>query len=388
VILATVSSDPDFHNDVRAALDGHLRFEAAWDLTYEEANRLRGLSPEHPCILMLDFADVPRAMPVARSVDGRPQIFVIAARSGGSREELLQLMQAGVREVLPAFTEREIRQAAGRAASMLATSGDILAELYAFMPAKPGCGSTTIATYATSMAAQRSADPTLLLDFDIRLGVTSFMLKAEGARTIVDALLQADRLDSDMWSSLVSQIKNLHLLGSGPMDFSRQVSTERFMNLLDFALRRYSLVAVDLPGTMEDQECETLLRSKRIYLVCTPDIGALHVARRKAAWLRDLRLTDKVVVVLNCVERRNTLSVEDIQRIIQLPVSHLLPAGAADIARAVQKGAVIDESCALGKQIARIAGEMSAARPALKKPSAVRRFVEYFSVSAARESDT
>ncbi len=240
-------------------------------------------------------------------------------------------MQAGVREVLPNFTHREIRQAAARACSTLATAGEILADLYAFMPAKPGCGGTTLATYATAMAAELNAEPTLLLDFDIRLGVTSFLLKAEGAHTIVDALLQSDRLDLDIWSSLVSQIKNLHLLGSGPMDFSQRVPSERFMQLLDFALRRYSLVAVDLPGTMEDQECETLLRSKRIYLVCTPDIGALHVARRKAIWLRDLRLTDKVSVVLNCVERRNTLSVDDIQRIIQLPIRHLLPASAAEI---------------------------------------------------------
>jgi pilus assembly protein CpaE len=385
VILATVSSDPDFHKDVRASLDGHLRFEGAWDLSYEDAHRLRGIGAELQCILIVDFADMPQAMPVARAVDGRPQIALIAVRGGGSREELLQLMQAGVREVLPNFTEREIRQAAARAASTLAMAGEQLAELYAFIPAKPGCGGSTIATYATAMAAQLSAESTLLLDFDIRLGVTSFLLKAEGAHTIVDALLQSDRLDLDIWSNLVSQIKNLHLLGSGPMDFSRHVSTERFMELLDFAMRRYSLIAVDLPGTMEDQECETLLRSKKIYLVCTPDIGALHVARRKAIWLQDLRLTDKISVVLNCVERRNTLSVDDIQRIIQLPVHHLLPAGSAEIARAVQKGAVLDASSGLGKHIARIASEMIATRPSTKKPSAVRRFVEYFSISAARD---
>jgi pilus assembly protein CpaE len=386
LILATVSADPDFHKDVRASLDGHLRFEATWDLSYEDGSRLRGLSTENQCILIVDFADLALAMPVARVVDGRAQIAIIAVKGGGSREELLQLMQAGVREVLPNFTQREIRQAATRAASTLATAGATLAELYAFVPAKPGCGGTTMATYATAMAAQLSAEPTLLLDFDIRLGVTSFLLKAEGAHTIADALLQSERLDLDIWSSLVSQIKNLHLLGSGPMDFSRHVSSERFMELLDFAMRRYSLVVVDLPGTMEDQECETLLRAKRIYLVCTPDIGALHVARRKATWLRDLRLTDKVSVVLNCVERRNTLSVDDIQRIIQLPVHHMLPANAAEISRAVQKGAVLDASSGLGKHVARIAAEMTAARPPTKKPGAVRRFVEYFSVSAARDA--
>lgn len=384
MILATVSSDPGFHKDVRASLDGHLRFEGAWDLHYEDASRLLGLGPEHPCMLVIDFSDLGLAMPVARAVDGRPHVVVIAVKGGSSREELLQLMQAGVREVLPDFTQREIRQAAARAASTLATSGEVLADLYAFMPAKPGCGGTTVATYSTAIAAQRTADATLLLDFDIRLGVTSFLLKAEGSHTIVDALLQADRLDSDLWSTLVSQIKNLHLLGSGPMDFSRHVSSDRFMELLDFALRRYSLVAVDLPGTMEDQECETLLRSKRIYLVSTPDIGALHVARRKASWLKDLRLTDKVAVVLNCTDRRSTLSVDDIQRIIQLPVRHLLPANASEISRAVQKGAVLDASSGLGKHIARIAEEMTADRRSPKKPNAVRRFVEYFSISAAR----
>lgn len=388
MILATVSADLDFHKDVRGALDGHLRFEAAWDLTYQDLSRLRGLSPEHQCMLLVDFADLQLAMPVARAVDGRAQIVIIAVRGGGSREDLLQLMQAGVREVLPNFSQREIRQAAARAASTLATAGETLADLYTFMPAKPGCGGTTIATYATAMAAQLSTEPTLLLDFDIRLGVTSFLLKAEGAHTIVDALLQADRLDLDIWSSLVSQIKNLHLLGSGPMDFSRHVSTERFMELLNFSMRRYSLVAVDLPGTMEDQECETLLRAKRIYLVCTPDIGALHVARRKASWLQDLRLTDKVSVVLNCVERRSTLSVDDIQRIIQLPIRHLLPASAGEISRAVQKGAVLDTASGLGKHIARIAEEMAATRPPGKKPGAVRRFVEYFSISAARDVQT
>ena len=56
MILATVSSDPDFHKDVRASLDGHVRFEAAWDLTYEEANRLRAINAEHQCILIVDFA--------------------------------------------------------------------------------------------------------------------------------------------------------------------------------------------------------------------------------------------------------------------------------------------------------------------------------------------
>jgi len=71
-----------------------------------------------------------------------------------------------------------------------------------------------------------------------------------------------------------------------------------------------------------------------------------------------------------------------------LPVRHMLPASAGEISRAVQKGAVLDASSGLGKHLARIAAEMAATRPSTKKPSVVRRFVEYFSISAARDADS
>jgi len=385
VILATVSSQRGFHSDVRAALDGRIRVDAAWDLDYADAARLRGVSSEQKCIVILDFSD-PQAMAVARAVDGRPQISTVAVGGGGSRDELLQLMQAGVRDVLPHFTYREILHAANRAAASLACAGELLADVYAFVPAKPGCGASTLATQATAVAARLAQEPTLLLDFDIRLGVTSFLLKAEGTHTIVDALMQAEHLDRDVWASLVSQLDNLHLLGSGPMDFSRPFLSERFSKLLEFAIRQYTVVAVDLPGAMEDYECEVLMRASKVFLICTPDIGALHLARRKATWFHDLRLTDKVSLVLNCAERRGALAVEEIERIIQLPVRYLIPASANEIAKAVQKGAVIEGSSQLAKQIARIASDMVATRPAGKKPSPVRRFVDYFSVSAARSA--
>jgi pilus assembly protein CpaE len=384
VILATVSSALGFHADVRAALEGRLRIEAAWDLDYDDAARLRGVSSDQKCIVILDFTQSDRALGVARSLDGRPQIATVAVGGGGSREELLQLMQVGVRDVLPQFTYREILRAANRAAASLACAGELLADVYAFVPAKPGCGASTLATQATAVAAQLAQEPVLLLDFDIRLGVTSFLLKAEGTHTIVDALLQADHMDHDIWSSLVSQLGNLHLLGSGPVDFSRPFLGERFTQLLEFAIRQYTVVAVDLPGSMEDYECEALMRATKIFLVTTPDIGALHLARRKAAWLHELRLTDKVALVLNCVERRGGLAVAEIERIIQLPARYLVPASANELAKAVRNGAVLQGSSPLAKQIARIAADMVTARPNSKKSNAVRRFVEYFSVSAAR----
>jgi hypothetical protein len=83
-------------------------------------------------------------------------------------------------------------------------------------------------------------------------------------------------------------------------------------------------------------------------------------------------------------DRRSTLSVKEIERIVQLPAHYLLPSGAKDISKAVQKGEVLDPGCALGKQIHAIAVDMVPAHSLVSRPSPIRRFVDYFSVSPAR----
>lgn len=388
MILITISSDHDFHSDVAAAFAGKLRFEATWSFDYSETGRVHGATAEKDCLAIIDFADSDRALTVARSVAGRPRLTAIAVGCRNGAEELLRLMQAGIRDVIPQFSPREILQAATRATSVPGRSAEVLADLYAFVPAKPGCGATTVATYATAMAADMAGEPTLLLDFDLRLGVTTFLLKAEGTCSLADALNHVHRLDRDVWGGIVSQIGNLHLLGSGPVDLGQPFAAEQFIALLDFVVRQYSVVGVDLPGTMEDHECAALLRAKKILLVCTSEVGALHLARRRAKWFDDLRVSDKVAVVLNCTGRGNSLSVGDVERVIGLPVEYMLPMDVKEISKAVQQGTVLQDSSALGKQLAKIAGAMVPAQRSNKYPTALRRFVEYFSVSPARDAKT
>jgi hypothetical protein len=84
------------------------------------------------------------------------------------------------------------------------------------------------------------------------------------------------------------------------------------------------------------------------------------------------------------VEGRSTLAVQDIERIIQLPVQYVLPSGLKDVTKAVQKGAILDQRCSLGRQIRTIAADMVPAESVPSKASPVRRFVEYFSVNTVR----
>jgi len=383
VILITVTSDRSLSTAVHEALDRNFRFEAFWELGYQDTARLRGIAPEQKSFIVIDFREPERAFLMAAAVDGNPQFAPIAIHAGATPEALVQLMRAGIRDVLHTLTREDLLQAARRAAAKLESPEATFGDLNVFLPAKPGCGATTIATNTAAAISRMTADPPLLLDFDIRLGVTSFLLRAEGTHTMLDALQVSDRLDDSMWANLISECGRLHMLGSGAGDFSCPVSADRFSELLDFALRKYSLVCADLPGSMEAYERETILRAKRIFMVCSTDIGALHVARRKSAWLSEMGVTDKVSVILNGVERRASLLAHDIQKIVQIPVRYSIPEGAGEITRAVQKGIAIEGSSALAKQIETIARDISEGVSVVKKASAGRRFVEYFSVSHA-----
>ena len=91
------------------------------------------------------------------------------------------------------------------------------------------------------------------------------------------------------------------------------------------------------------------------------------------------------MVVLNRVERRSAFSLSDIERIVQLPVRYLLPDAAPEISHAVQQGVALEGSAPLAKQIDRIADDMLGGKRIQKNSNVVRRFVEYFSVSTARD---
>jgi Flp pilus assembly CpaE family ATPase len=384
LILAIVSSDHAFHSDVRAILATRFQFEAVWEVSFDGAARLMGIKSDQKCLTVLDFADGEQAFGLARILGGRQHNATIGVHCQDGRDELLRLMQVGVRDAVGQLLPRDLLHSASRAIAFLGITGEVLADIHAFVPAKPGCGASTIATNASIMASRVLTDPVLLLDYDLRLGITTFLLKSDGSRSVVDALRQAHRLDRDIWSNLISQHGNLHLFGSGALDYSQQIPTDDFLTLLDFAVRQYSTVCVDLPGGMEDYECDVLLRSSRILVVCTPDMTALHISRRKAHWLRDLGVADKVVAVLNCADRGG-LSVSEVERIIELPVRYVLPSATKDIAKAVRNGDALDPGCQLAKQIATVAADMCHGRSSGKRPGVVRRFVEYFSVGPVRQ---
>ena len=243
---------------------------------------------------------------------------------------------------------------------------------------------TTICASVAAAVARSANRRTLLLDFDLKLGVTSFLLKLNGTHSVADALMHSARLNDDLWDKLVGIRDGLEILGSAPAQIGHSFSAGDYTAVLLHAQRIYATTCVDLPGNMDEYEIDTLRRAACIYLVCTGDMTALHMAKRKIALLEEMRVLTPISVVLNFAGKRGSLSSADIEEVLGSRVRFTLPCDETTVPQAVKKGEAIKGRSALAARIEEIAGKIAAAPGTAAQPRAVKKFIEYFSVSRAR----
>ncbi len=297
-------------------------------------------------------------------------------------------MQLGIREVLtlPVIASDVVR-AFANAARKLKTPLSTKEEggnLYAFLPAKPGVGATTLAVHAAAAAARLANQRTLLLDFDFRLGMTSFLFKLDGNNSVLEAIASQGHFGADLWDRMVCRRGMLDILGSAPIEFGGTNPESGAVTLVDFALHSYQTICVDLPGEMREYEIETLNRAKECFLVTTPDIGALHLANRKAEMLQSMGIRNKVSVIMNRADSRGAMSISNVESILQLPVRFSVSSAEKQIVEATHGGKALEGRSPLVTQIENIARRMIPG-VAANTGAKTRKFIEMFSVSLMRD---
>src|SRR6476646_6236840 len=100
---AIVSPDAAVHRQLQDALSSGSIAETVWSISdYPELPTLEGLREATlGCVLFLDFSDPVRARRIAGELDrAYPLVSVVALRSGQTKDEVVELMQLGVREVI------------------------------------------------------------------------------------------------------------------------------------------------------------------------------------------------------------------------------------------------------------------------------------------------
>jgi pilus assembly protein CpaE len=192
-------------------------------------------------------------------------------------------------------------------------------------------------------------------------------------------------MDESMWPQLVTTLGTLDVLHAGKLNPNLRIEGTQIRHLIDYLRRNYRAMIFDLSGNLERYSFEIMNESKKIFLVCTPEIPSLHLAREKFVFLRSLELQDRVSVLVNRCQKRQVISNEQIEQILGLPVHMVFPNDYQTVHKALTVGRWIDFNTELGKTIYQFASTLVEHK--LKSgntgqhPAAKRKFLDFFSVA-------
>jgi pilus assembly protein CpaE len=206
-----------------------------------------------------------------------------------------ELIKAGISEyvVAPISAVGFIDLIAGLFADPASTP---LGRIVAFVGAKGGVGSSTIAHNLAWATSQKQGVETIITDLDLAFGTASLNFNQEGAGGILEALNQPERLDSTLVERMMTKLGNKLSLLNGPGTVDREFNIEGHAVEAILSVVRASapLVMVDVPNMWAPWIKNTLLNADEIVITATPELPSLRNAKNLMDLLRAQRPNDRV----------------------------------------------------------------------------------------------
>ena len=348
----------------------------------------RFLRAQGPNIVFVSVESVTEALAAKTELEGCcPGIQIVALERTCEPQVLLEVMRSGVREFLTPPFERTLLLDSLRRVQEVLEKNPVVAEstdlLYSFLPSKAGVGTSTIALNTAVALSKIDKTPTFLGDFDLSSGMVRFMLKLDNSYSVIDAAERSDDIDEKFWPQLITSQGSLDILHAGKLNPNFRVEPGQMRNLLNFARRNYRVICADLSGNLERYSIELMHESKRIFLVCTPEIPSLHLAREKFQYLQSLELGDRVSVLLNRCQKRALISASQIESLLGLPIHMSFANDYQGVTQALAEGRPIDFTSELGRQCTALGQSMLNHKvDAALEPK--KRFIEFFSIASSR----
>jgi pilus assembly protein CpaE len=182
----------------------------------------------------------------------------------------------------------------------------VAGKMLVFIGAKGGSGVTTITSNFAVALAKQCGRRTALVDMDLQLGDAALAIGLKPEFSIMDALRNSERLDSDFLSTLLTRHQSgLSVLGS-PDDYTPfRALDERAGKVLRILREDFSYVIVDAGSNFGSVHEDAFELAECIYLVTEVNIPALRNANRLITHFERSNLGARVEVVLNRFEGRS-----------------------------------------------------------------------------------
>ena len=341
---------------------------------------------KQPDVVVLDLRGqnhVPAALAILKRQHPATGVLIVADRLEPAL--LVEAMRAGVSEVVAApVMASEIEAAVARLLAQrpaVASAG----MAFAFVGAKGGVGTTTVAVNVATALATLVPGSTLLVDLHVANGDAAVFLGAEPRFSIVDALENTHRLDEAFFRGLIVRTKSgADLLASSDRVMVSPLDVRRIRSLIEIAERHYRYIVLDVPRS-DAAVLDALEGVARIVVVANQELATVRSASRMAAALRQRYGKEKLSVVVSRADRLAEIGHEDVERAVGASVKHSFPSDYRRALDALNKGrpVTLENHNELSGSLTKFARSLAGIeKPKAEKPAA------RFSIFGSRKGKT
>jgi pilus assembly protein CpaE len=232
---------------------------------------------------------------------------------------------------------------------------------------KGGIGTSMVAVNL-AIGLSRMDHKVAVVDASLHFGDVGVLLNLQATRSIADIIPVFADLDADLIESMLtphaSGIKTL--LAPGRPEMAELVTAGHIKSILAEMRRMFDFIVVDTTRSLQDDILAVLDAADRIVLLGATNIPSIKNARAFFEIADALSYTsEKIMFVLNKVDRRSVISAKDIETHIKHPVAAQLPMDEATAVSSVNKGVpfVADprtKSTALAQAVLEVADRLTA----------------------------
>lgn len=303
-----------------------------------------------PNLIILETDATPAGLldelaPLAQVCDPSTRVIIIGRYNDIALYR--ELVRNGISEyVVAPVTMSEV--IASIAAIFVDPDSEPLGRSIAFIGAKGGVGSSTIAHNCAFSISNLFSTETILADLDLPFGTANIDFDQDPALGISEAVFSPERLDEVFLDRLLTTCsQHLSLLASPSMlDRAYDYDRGAFQPVMELLQRSAPVTVLDIPHNWSDWTRVVLSEADEVVITCTPDLANLRNVKNMLDALKKLRPNDKTPhIILNQVgmPKRPEIAPADFCEPLEIEPVAIVPFDVQLFGNAANSGRMISE---------------------------------------------
>jgi pilus assembly protein CpaE len=312
----------------------------------------------------------------------QPKLPIIAILAGSSSDLVLRCLRVGASDFLiQPFTEEQVDGAIQKINRLQpARQSASRGKVFCVMPAKGGCGASTIACNLAYQWKRLGSKDILLADLDPLAGTLSFLLKIKSNFSFMDALQRSGDIDGDLWKAMVVNRQGVDVLLAPETMIDGVSEITDASAIIHYARSAYDVVILDANGVYGDWNLTQASNCDELILVTTNELTSLQAVQRALTYLEMHGIGRyKVKLVVNRYDKHIGLGRDVIATALHTDIYCFLPSDYEALQKSLMEGKQIPSASNLGKSLTGLADRLAGREEAAKKSSSLASLRSLFS---------